>query len=159
MATVNTSPRFFLAIDGVPFSTPAWRVSNLPDLFSMSNARTGTITFPGSHGAVGLPAFRDPIKWTAQVEILAGADHEGTPATDPLGSVIANLASFRTLVAEPQGSLSSDVRAISLTYPSPSGSPVTKTATCQVGALKTGAQTPTWWRVTLEITILEGRFA
>lgn len=159
MAIVNTSPTIFVAIDSVPLSTPAWRVSNLPDLFAISSVRTGTITIPGAHGALGLPAFRDAAKWTAQIEILAGADEEGTPATDPLGSAIANLASFRTLVAEPQGSLSSDVRAISLTYPSPSGSPVTKTATCQVGALKTGAQTPTWWRATLDLTILEGRFA
>lgn len=159
MTIVNTSPRFFLAIDGVPFSTPAWRVSNLPDLFSMSNTRTDTITFPGSHGAVGLPVFRDPIKWTAQVEIIAGSDHEGVSAADSLGSIIANLASFRTLVAEPQGSLSLDVRGISLTYPSPTGAPVTKSATCLVGALKVGARTPRWWRATLDLTILEGRFA
>lgn len=143
-----------LEIDGVPLSTAAWEHLNLHALFSGANVRGENVVMPG---AVGVrPVRRRPTETmhTVDMAVFGHRSWDGTPYSDPVAGLVANLAHLRTNVVNPLATTNSLRTAI---IHLPTG---TLAASVQVlGFEVTEAVGPADVYASMDISVIQGAFA
>lgn len=101
MATINTSPTFYLTIAGVPMSTPGWRIQNLPDLVRGPDFRGDDVLVPLLAGRRPKRRRADVTKLTIQMEIWGDFDREGNAYTNAIVGAITNVNYLRANCFDP----------------------------------------------------------
>lgn len=141
-----------LIIGGISMHCPAWNVIDPRPLWLPGLLRGENLVVPGATGRRHLNKKLDERRVSLPMVLTGDADRTGSPACgdDPVAQMQLNMDFLVANVLTPTGG----TRAGQLVMPSGP----TRTATLEVG-LTEGFASAHAWNLTLDLVILEGRFA
>lgn len=146
----SISETYYLSIDGVPMSTPAWRLTNSHVFWDGADTRGDNRIIPGAAGVRAKRVRTAQTQVSLIVAVFGSHDWEGNEYADANVGLWTNLEYLKDYVTDPTNT-GDGTRAAVLHVPGG-----TRTGDIQVRKLRTLPLSPTDLELTIDIIIPAG---
>jgi hypothetical protein len=144
-----------LTIGGIAMFCPAWKITNLYELWLPADQRGQDVTRPGVAGSYAVKRYNTATRKSLRMIIVGDVDRTGASSSSKLAGIYTNIAYLRDNVVAPTGT-TDGTRSAVLTVPG--GTTITEPIHVTGLEVSDLREDGGWVKAVLEISIPSGRF-